>query len=497
MTTKVVKGSIWTLAGNVAPLAVSLVATPFVIRLLGAEGYGVFILIGLIPTYLGFADLGMSLASTRFGSEAFSEGDRQKEARVIRTAAMIALSAVVPVAALIAILAPQLIELFNVPDAFRGEALIALRLASITFIVNFLCAIFNTPQLARLRMDLNTAINAGSRILGIIATPFALYLGFGIIGAVSVLLAASVLNLIGHLSVSRRLLPELAGTSIDRAMIRPMLKFGGALVVAAIAGITLANAEKGILAYAVSASALAYYTVAFTLANMMTLFSGSMIQSLIPAFSQLQGEAKRAQLGSIYSRGLRFSMLWSLPVLVFLALIAKPFFTIWAGPEFGRESSWPFYFLLGGLFLNLFALLPHSAILAAGRTDILAKLYWIELGPHLIIVWYLASRYGPSGAAAAWSIRVIADAAIHFYLAKRVAGVAPPRQGLVGFVVGVVLMTMPVAAMMYVGETTVWIAAWAAAAFAAYVVIAWRTILGKDEIAWAAAVLRNRLGALR
>ncbi len=493
MTTKVVKGSIWTLAGQVAPLVVSIVATPFVIRLLGAEGYGVFILIGLIPTYLGFADVGMSMASTRFGSEAFGEGDREKEARVIRTAAMIAMSVVIPAALLIMIFAPHLITLFNVPDAFRGEALLALRLASITFVINFLCMIFNSPQLARLRMDLNTMINAGSRILGIIAIPIVLYLGFGIVGAVSVLLAASVLNLFGHLTVSRRLLPELLGLSIDRAMVPRLLKFGGALVVGGIAGIALINGEKGILASAVSATALAYYTVAFTLANMMTLFSGSMVQSLIPAFSQLQGEAKRAQLDSIYSRGLRFSMLWSLPILVFLALIAKPFFTIWAGPDFGRESAWPFYLLLAGLFFNIFALLPHSAILAAGRTDILAKLYWIELGPHLVIVWLLASRYGPSGAAAAWSIRVIVDAAIHFYLAKRVAGVAPPRQGMRGFVAGVVLMTMPVAAMMYIGETTIWIAAWAAAAFAVYVFIAVRYILGKDEIAWATAIIRHRL----
>ncbi len=64
MTTKVVKGSLWTLAGQIAPMAVTLIATPFTIRLLGSEGYGVFVLVALIPTYLGFADFGMGLGST-------------------------------------------------------------------------------------------------------------------------------------------------------------------------------------------------------------------------------------------------------------------------------------------------------------------------------------------------------------------------------------------------------------------------------------------------
>src|SRR5690606_19788284 len=165
MTTKVVKGSLWTLAGQVAPLAVSLVTTPFTIRLLGAEGYGVLILVGLIPTYLGFADFGMSMASTKFGSEAYAEGDEEKEARIVRTAALIALMSSVPVATLLILFAGSVISLFNVPPDYIAEATLALRLAAVTFVINILCGIFNTPQLARLRMDLNTLINAVPRIL--------------------------------------------------------------------------------------------------------------------------------------------------------------------------------------------------------------------------------------------------------------------------------------------------------------------------------------------
>ncbi|HMS11259.1 MAG TPA: oligosaccharide flippase family protein, partial [Pyrinomonadaceae bacterium] len=270
MTTRVVKGSLWTLLGQVAPLAVSLAATPFTIRLLGAEGYGVFILVGLIPAYLAFADLGMSLASTRFASEAFGRGDRKEEAAVIRTAVAVALAGGVPVALGLIIFAPQVISLFAVPEILFTEAEAALRISSVTFVVYILCSILNTPQLARLRMDLNTLINAGTRIAGLIATPVALYLGFGIAGAAAVLLAAMSLNLAGHIFFSGRLLPELFGLGISREKLRPLLIFGGGLVVSSIAAVALSNAEKGILAAVVSSSSLAHYTVAFTAATMMT-----------------------------------------------------------------------------------------------------------------------------------------------------------------------------------------------------------------------------------
>ncbi len=495
MTTKVVKGSLWTLAGQVAPLAVSLVATPFVIRMLGAESYGVLILIGLIPTYLGFADFGMSMASTKFGSEAYAEGDEEKEARIVRTAALIALITSVPVAAGLMIFASPVISLFNVPEALQAEAVTALRIAAVTFVINFLCGIFNTPQLARLRMDLNTFINAGSRILGLIATPIVLYLGYGIIGAVTVLLAASLLNLLGHLVISRSLLPHLFGTAIDKVMPLLMVKYGGGVVAGAIAGLFLINAEKGILSATVSPTALAHYGVAFALAGMVTMFSTAMIQSLIPAFSQLQGNDKRGQLQSIYSRGIRLSLVWVVPAMVVLALIAKPFFTIWAGKEFGEASSWPFYFLLFGLTFNIFTYLPHSILLATGRTDILAKLFWIELFPYVFVVWFLSSRYGASGAAIAWSVRVIGDSIAHYLLVFRLNELALPYKIRTALPVSALAIALPIALLMYKGSVEIVVLLAAAASILVFAFVAYTKVLEQEEINWLFAKIRTRIAS--
>src|SRR5947209_3918011 len=223
MTTKVVKGSIWTLAGQVGPLAVSFITTPFVIRMLGAESYGVLILVGLIPTYLAFADFGMGLASTKFASGAYAKGDPASEARIVRTAALIALCVSLPIALILIGFSSQIITLFNVPESANAEASLALKFATVAFVLNIFNAIFNTPQLTRLRMDLNTMVTAGFRILGLVATPFAVYLD-GVVGATFVLMLAGALTLIGHLFISGRLDRYLFKLSIDRSALRPLLK---------------------------------------------------------------------------------------------------------------------------------------------------------------------------------------------------------------------------------------------------------------------------------
>ena len=491
MTTKVVKGSLWTLAGQVAPLAVSLITTPFVIRMLGAESYGVLILVGLIPTYLGFADFGMGLASTKFASEAYAEGNPAKEARIVRTAAFIALCSSIPIGLVLFSFSGSIVSFFSVPEHLHGEASLALKFAAVTFVLNLLNGILNTPQLTRLRMDLNTLINAAFRIVGLIAVPIAIYLGFGILGAILVLMLSALLTLAGHIFASSRLLPHLINLTLEIGTVRSLIKFGIAWVWATIAGMVLINAEKGILAGFASVEALAYYSVAFTLAGMMTMFSGAMTQSLIPAFSQLQRPGFESQFNSLYGRGIRFTVIWLVPTLVFLMLIAEPFISFWAGPHFASQSVTPFHILQVGLVFNVLAYFPHAAITSTGRTDIFAKLYWLELAPYLLMLWYLTARFGIIGAAAAWSLRVIADALIFFILGKRVAGVSLQIGNVTPLVIAAGSSLFPIAVYLICEKITVIVLASAGIWACAYAFLVWKFVLFTEEIDWISSQMHS------
>lgn len=485
MTTKVVKGTVWMLVGLIVPIGFSFFATPIVTRLLGAESYGLFVLILLIPAYFSFGDFGMNMASTRFGSAAFAEHDAEKEARVVRTAAVIVLLGSLPIAIALALFARYIVvSFFNIPDHLVDEATLALRITSITYVVNLLTGTFNTPQLTRLRMDLNIMITSGVRLAGVFATPIVVYLGGGVVGAVVVALSVSVFTLVGHLIFSSRLLPELRGFSIDRPSIRPMIKFGGALVVAGIAGVLLANLEKFVLTKVTSVETLAYYSVATTVAAMLTLFSGSISQSIMPAFSQLQAESERNALNMLYSRGIRLTHVWVIPTIVFMVFVGEPFFTYWFGPDFGRESTVPYYITIVGLLFNVLAYFPFSAIMASGRSDILAKIYWIELAPYALLVWVLASNFGAKGAAAAYAIRVWTDAALLFWLARKVGGVTYLQENFRFSILGFAVMAIPVFALFYFGTISIVTLSIAFVCTAFYAFIALTRIVQPEEIAW-------------
>jgi O-antigen/teichoic acid export membrane protein len=495
MTTKVVKGSLWTLLGQVLPMFVSLFSTHFVIKFLGPEGYGIIILVGLIPNYFAFADFGMGIASTKFGSEAYGEGNRKKEGEVVRSAALIALLTTLAVAVPLFLFSDWIIgEWFKVSDTYRRSASIALKITSVSFVLGLLSSVLNTPLLARLRMDLNTLVNAVPKILLGIATPLVLYLGGWVVEAVWVAFGAAVLIFAGTVFSAGRLLPELYRPTVNRTYFRPLLKFGSGWLIGMVAAILLSNVEKYLLARYVSVDSLAFYSIAYTFASMATLFSNAMTQSLVPAFSQLLAPAKRAEFDALFSRSIRLNLIWVLPAIMVMFVVARPFFTIWAGPEFGVRSAPPFYILLFGLMFNILAYIPHSTITASGRTDVLAKLYWIELVLYFLAAFWLVNSYQIMGAAAAWSLRVIVDAFVVIWLAKNIGGVSFKFfNHFAGLAVGVILLLPPVIFASVFDNFSPWLIPLVAISMAAYTLLVWKTLIDGDEKKWIVAKLENLL----
>lgn len=491
MTTKVVMGSLWTLAGQVLPLAVAFLATPFTIRLLGSEGYGSLVFIGLIPSYLAFADFGMGIASTKFGSEAYARGDANLEARIVRTASMVTLLSSLPLALLVIAFSERIAVAFNVPEHLVHGASVGLKITALAMVLNLLNGILNTPQLARLRMDLNAAVTSSFRVLSLILTPVVIYLGWGLIGAALVQLAAALLTFAGHVYFSGRLLPNLFGWTIESSYIKILLSFGGAIVLSHMAVLVLINAEKAILARGTSVKELGYYSVAYTLASMVTTFSGAMNQALVPAFSTLQSDEQKEQLNSLYLRGVRLPFIIVLPFVLCLSVIAGPFFHFWAGEEFAIQSTLPFYILAFGLTFNALTYSAGAAILAAGRSDVFARLHWCELVPYILLAWFLIGTFGIVGAALAWTLRVIVDAFLQIFLARKVADVSIPSSEIRLYVGLGTFMLIPFLLNLFLpSEYKLLIISISGVFVILFLLLVWRGVLSANERNWFLANFR-------
>jgi O-antigen/teichoic acid export membrane protein len=484
LTSRVVRGSFLNLGGQGVTMLATLVATPFVIRLLGAPGYGVLALVHVLIGYLSVADMGMGTASTRFGSAAHARGDDEGEAAAIWSSLAIAAVPAVTVALALVLGARPLVEYgLRLPAYLHGAAVIAVRLAALGFLARTIVAVLNTPAMVRLRMDLVVLVTAGTSVGQILLVPVVLFLGGGLTGAVMVVAGAGVAAATLYAVIGLRLLPRLRRPHVSRELLKPLARFGGALVISSIAATVSANLEKLLLPRYASVQALAFYSVAFTLAYMLTQMPVALLQLLVPAFSQLQVNSDRTEIELLYRRALRGMLYWALPGATFICAVARPFFTLWAGPQFGRESTLPLYLLVGGVLCEIMAYVPYALLLTLGKTAFLARCQVSLLIPYFFASAFLIHRFGAAGAAAAWSLRSLASAIIFAYGAGRTSGLAfvPWPENKRDYVLTVAVLLLPVTLAAFLTTSAVVHIGVACAAVSVYAVLILTRVLTEDE----------------
>jgi O-antigen/teichoic acid export membrane protein len=434
MGSRIFGGSMWTIGAQGTYLLTSFVTTPFVIRLLGTDDYGLLTLINLLIGYLGFADLGMGTASTRFGAEALARGDRKGESAVVWTSILVTSLPALAFAALLIFGGGFFTSgIFELPVPKQATAADALRIAAVILLATAATGVFNTPQLARLRVGLNSTLTMSGSIAQACVVLLVLYLGGSLLGVVTAMACVSLALTCLHLVVSARLAPEILRPRFDEKLVRPLLRFGFGMVATALTGTIVVHGEKFLLVRLASVADLAYYNVAFTFAGLLGVLPAALVTPLMPSFVHLNVANEKERLSRLYNGVLRGLIFWTVPAALALCVIARPFFTLWAGPEFGKQSTLPLCILALAWLLNSVSYIPRCVLYAWNQVGVVARYQVYELVPYALAVVLLVSRFGIAGAAVAWGLRVALECYLVFRAVRRLAGLSPaPLAGELG-----------------------------------------------------------------
>ena len=420
---RVAAAGLWGLGGRVTLLLANLATIPLLIRLLGASSYGLWTLLQTGVTWAALADLGMASASTKYGSERYAHGDSRGEAAVVWSAATITGALTSLVAAVIAIEAPFVLgHLVHLRAGLLGSGTTALRLMCAMFVAQALAGTLNTPQQVRLRWKEYTLINSGTQLLASVGAPAALLLASGgVVAVAAVGLVTAAAGAAGNALLAISLQPAARRPLPDRAVMGQLVRYGGALSLSGLASIPLITAQKLFLAGNHSPTVLGYYSVAATLGTVLYFLPSQLVQPLLPGLTQLEARGQLDEHAALYRKCLSGLFLTMTPVAIVLALCARPFLALWAGPAYGAHSTWPTLIVVVGAWANSLAWVPTSYLLSSGRTKTIAYIQLAEVLPYLAAAWFLTDALGAIGAAVAFSLRIVVQAIVTFLAVRRAA----------------------------------------------------------------------------
>jgi len=401
---------VWNFLGQGWLFVLALVATPFIIRRLGVDLYGIYVLIAIVIDYFAFLQFGVGTAAVKYVAEHLSRGDAEGVRDTFWTG-MILHGAMGCLGMLLIFAFSEFLidRLFNVPPPARSTAVAVLRIGSVGFLISMVIVLAGGAIRAAGRFDLLNGMSILLGTLQIASAVILLYRGYELS---DVVLSNVVIQGVGlglHGCCVARLYPFLGSPRWNKGVFRQLLRFGGFVTLSGVIGPILSDVEKLFITSLRSVSALAYYAVPFSLMSRLSVLPSAFSAVLFPAISALHGSNNREAIRDLYRRSTLYLLLLYSAPLTFFLFFGGPFLSLWVGPDFAEQSTVVLW-ILGFAGLVNAAAYPASTVLQGlGKPQWPALFHLAELVLYLPAGFLLIGTYGIKGAAAAWLLRVSMD----------------------------------------------------------------------------------------
>jgi O-antigen/teichoic acid export membrane protein len=420
------RNTLFNLIGQGLPLVVAIVTIPFIIQGLGIDRFGLLALAWVVLGYFAIFDLGLGRATTKFVAEALGKGEEEQVPHLVWTAVTIQTFFGLLGAIVLASITPFLVErILNIPPELIKEAKDTFYLLALSIPVVLVSSSFRGVLEAAQRFDLVNIVRVPSSTLTFLLPLFGLFLGFNLPGIVALILVVRLAELAVFVALSIRIAPRLKRYSCSFTFLSRLFSFGGWVMVSSIVVPILGYLDRFLIASLLSVAAVAYYSAPYEMVTRLWIFSGSLVATLFPAFSALEGIKDRQGLGFLFARAVKYILLVLCPIVLIIGLFSQDILQVWIGADFAVKSSVVLQVLTLGVLINSLAWIPCALLQGAGRPDLPAKFHLFELPLYVGILWFSVNQWGIAGAAWAWTFRVTLDAILLFGATFKVYGLAP------------------------------------------------------------------------
>ena len=407
--------------GLALPLIVGVITIPFVIQWLGVDRFGILSLAWVVVGYFGFLDLGLGRATTKFVAEALGKGNIDKIPDYFWTTVYIQMITGILGAVALWALTPLLVDhVLSIPPALRQETRATLLVLAFSIPIVLISASFRGMLEAGQRFDLVNVIKIPSSIVNYALPAAGILMGLGLPGIMILLVGSRGLTLLIWVWLTIKVFPFLkARRKADRAVIKPLMSFGGWVTVSNVISPILVYLDRFLIGSLITIEAVGFYSAPYEFVMRLGIIPSSLLMTLFPMFSTLEGGADRQKAELLFKRSVKYLLIIVGLIVVILIITAKLLIGIWLGDEFLKQSLGVFQILAIGFLANSLANVPYGFLQGIGRADVTAKFHLIELAFYIPLTWLLVRTWGITGAAVSWTIRTTVDMILLFWASGR------------------------------------------------------------------------------
>lgn len=403
-----IRGVAFNWIARIASLVIVFFLTPFLIRTLGEELYGLWTIVMGLTNYYALADLGLRGAGTKYIAQYAAVDDRESLSRVMSTCLVTySLLALIPilVSLLIAAAFPVLFEkvMLDVQGQIDLSTIRAIILITgVVLAVRVAGQVFGAALVGQTRFDESSSLGMANDISQAVLWVYVLRAGYGLLGVALVMLVMALLTQSIQAGLALRSLPgvSLSPRNFDRQMLHRL--FGFSMFNVLVNSCHRLHTYAGSLIVGMFAGALpaASYSIAENLLRHSQAFTRAISNVALPVASRFQSQQKREDLQQLLIL-LPRTML-ALTILMCLVIVAwgDDLIRLWLRKPALVETTYPVLVILSAAgIMSLTAQGFIGMMLGMGNVRLMSLVAVVDALLMLVIGTTLAWFYGAVGMA--------------------------------------------------------------------------------------------------
>jgi O-antigen/teichoic acid export membrane protein len=334
------RDALWLFGSQLVALAATFLATPIELERMGAERYGIVVVLSAAVGYVGLLDIGAAWGVMRFVPWHHQRGDVEAAQRVVSAAVALSLGVGLAFGLLLLALASPAGSLLNVSAGSAAETTDAIRVMAAFIPVLLLSSLFS---------GLGRAVGMFA-LVGVVAAAQVVALNIvwvavaGEPNDVVKVLVAQLLIGCAAIAVTAATVKARQGWALRprvprRDALREITSFG-AKTSSGQAGLAmLLTLDKPVLGLAMPVSAIPAYSIPFALASRITMVSSSVCSAVFPPLVAALAADNEAEFARLRRRAFQVVGLVSGLFAVNCVFAARPFLDWWLGGEVAADGA--------------------------------------------------------------------------------------------------------------------------------------------------------------
>lgn len=408
-------------------LVVSFVLTPYMIHVLGEDGYGTWTLVVSLTSYLLLLSLGVPMASVRYFAEHVARGDSTKLNEAVGSS--IVLYLLMGFCALVIGTGLYVIFLlsYDVPDPWQAEARVAFAIVVVQIAIGFVALVPEGILAAHHDFVTRNVVLVAAAVLRLVLTWVLLALKASIVFLAIVQIACLVFDFTvawilirwRHPSVRMR----VASSSL--AMVRRILSFSFYVLLLAVGARLVFQTDAIVIGAFLRVGDIPFYAVANGIVLYLIEMVGAIAIVVMPLATKLKAQNESRELTLIFLKWSKIALSLTMLASIFLFVLGPQAIGWWIDPSFEASSGQALRILV----VSCIAFLPVIGVvlpilMGIGRPQVPAVSYVLTGLVNLLMSIALVRPLGLSGVALGTAIPNVVFAAIVLLYACRQLGLS-------------------------------------------------------------------------